>query len=173
MSRKALLLFLALGVIWGVPYLLIRIAVADYHPIIVAFGRAAIGALVLLPFAMRGDGIMAGFRKPGWLILFTLAEISGPAILKTRRLGYDGRGQIRIASPSEAAGAFERLGAPGILEGFCAFDREVSIIAARSVDGEVAFYDLCENEHDGGILSHTRLPARRGHRGAHHRIRRR
>ncbi|MFC5419828.1 DMT family transporter [Bosea eneae] len=81
MSRKALLLFLALGVIWGVPYLLIRIAVADYHPLIVAFGRAAIGALVLLPFAIRGGGIMAGFRKPGWLILFTLAEISGPWFL--------------------------------------------------------------------------------------------
>jgi drug/metabolite transporter (DMT)-like permease len=81
MSRKASLLFLALGVIWGVPYLLIRIAVVDYHPVIVAFGRAAIGALVLLPFALRGNGIMAGFRKPGWLILFTLAEISGPWFL--------------------------------------------------------------------------------------------
>ncbi|RXT52425.1 hypothetical protein B6S44_16735 [Bosea sp. Tri-44] len=81
MSRKALLLFLALGVIWGVPYLLIKVALVDYHPIIVAFGRAAIGALVLLPFALRGNGIMAGFRKPGWLILFTLAEISGPWFL--------------------------------------------------------------------------------------------
>jgi drug/metabolite transporter (DMT)-like permease len=81
MSRKALILFLALGVIWGVPYLLIRIAVVDFHPIIVAFGRAAIGALVLLPFALRGEGVMAGFRKPGWLILFTLAEISGPWFL--------------------------------------------------------------------------------------------
>lgn len=81
MSRKALLLFLALGVIWGVPYLLIRVAVDDYHPVIVAFGRAAIGALVLLPFAWRGNGVMAGFRKPGWLILFTLAEISGPWFL--------------------------------------------------------------------------------------------
>lgn len=81
MSRKALVLFLALGVIWGVPYLLIRIAVADYHPVIVAFGRAAIGALVLLPFALRGNGIMAGFRKPLWLVLFTLAEISGPWFL--------------------------------------------------------------------------------------------
>lgn len=81
MSRKALLLFLALGVIWGVPYLLIRIAVADYHPVIVAFGRAAIGALVLLPFALRGKGVLAGFRKPGWLILFTLVEISGPWFL--------------------------------------------------------------------------------------------
>lgn len=91
-----------------------------------------------------------------------LAEIGAPAILKTRRLGYDGRGQIRIASPSEAVGAFERLGAPGILEGFCAFDCEVSIIAARSQTGDVAFYDLCENEHAGGILSHTRVPARVG-----------
>ncbi|KRE17320.1 hypothetical protein ASE66_31000 [Bosea sp. Root483D1] len=81
MSRKALVLFFALGVIWGVPYLLIKVAAADYHPVIVAFGRAAIGALVLLPFALRGNGIMAGFRKPGWLILFTLAEISGPWFL--------------------------------------------------------------------------------------------
>lgn len=81
MSRKALILFLALGVIWGVPYLLIRVAVADYHPVIVAFGRAAIGALVLLPFALRGKGIMAGFRKPGWLLLYTLVEISGPWFL--------------------------------------------------------------------------------------------
>lgn len=81
MSRKAWLLFLALGVIWGVPYLLIRVAVADYHPVIVAFGRAAIGALVLLPFALHGKGFMAGFRKPGWLILYTLVEISGPWFL--------------------------------------------------------------------------------------------
>lgn len=81
MSRKALLLFLALGLIWGIPYLLIRVAVVDYHPVIVAFGRAAIGALVLLPFALRGKGIMAGFRKPGWLILYTLVEISGPWFL--------------------------------------------------------------------------------------------
>lgn len=81
MSRKALLLFLALGLIWGIPYLLIRVAVVDYHPVIVAFGRAAIGALVLLPFALHGKGIMAGFRKPGWLILYTLVEISGPWFL--------------------------------------------------------------------------------------------
>ena len=91
-----------------------------------------------------------------------LAEIGAPAILKTRRLGYDGRGQIRIDSAADAKGAFERLGAPGILEGFCPFEREVSIIAARGADGAVAFYDVNENEHAGGILSRTTLPARVG-----------
>jgi 5-(carboxyamino)imidazole ribonucleotide synthase len=88
-----------------------------------------------------------------------VAGIGAPAILKTRRLGYDGRGQIRIKTATDAAGAYERLGAPGILEGFCAFEREVSIIAARNWDRDVAFYDLCENEHAGGILSRTTLPA--------------
>lgn len=88
-----------------------------------------------------------------------IAEIGAPAILKTRRLGYDGRGQIRIGAPSDATGAYAKLGAPGVLEGFCAFEREVSIIAARAIDGAIAFYDLNENEHAGGILSRTTLPA--------------
>ncbi|MEQ1492555.1 MAG: ATP-grasp domain-containing protein, partial [Terricaulis sp.] len=87
-----------------------------------------------------------------------IAEIGAPAILKTRRLGYDGRGQIRIKTAEDAKGAYAQLGAPGILEGFCAFQREVSIIAARGADGAVAFYDLNENEHAGGILSRTTLP---------------
>ena len=91
-----------------------------------------------------------------------LAEVGAPAILKTRRLGYDGRGQVRIESAADAAGAYDRLGAPGVLEGFCAFEREVSIIAARAADGALAFYDLCENEHAGGVLSRTTLPARAG-----------
>lgn len=89
-----------------------------------------------------------------------LAKIGCPAILKTRRLGYDGRGQIRIKYAEDAKNAYEKLGAPGILEGFCAFEREVSIIAARGQDGAIAYYDLCENEHAGGILSRTTLPAR-------------
>jgi 5-(carboxyamino)imidazole ribonucleotide synthase len=88
-----------------------------------------------------------------------IAEIGAPAILKTRRLGYDGRGQIRIDSADDARGAYAKLGAPGILEGFCAFEREVSIVAARGADGAIAFYDLNENEHAGGILSRTTLPA--------------
>ena len=88
-----------------------------------------------------------------------IATIGAPAILKTRRLGYDGRGQVRIRSTEEARGAYAKIGAPGILEGFCAFEREVSIIAARGQDGAIAYYDLCENEHAGGILSRTTLPA--------------
>jgi 5-(carboxyamino)imidazole ribonucleotide synthase len=91
-----------------------------------------------------------------------LAEIGAPAILKTRRLGYDGRGQIRINDAADAKGAYDKLRAPGILEGFCPFEREVSIIAARGADGAAAFYDLNENEHAGGILSRTTLPARVG-----------
>jgi 5-(carboxyamino)imidazole ribonucleotide synthase len=79
--------------------------------------------------------------------------------LKTRRLGYDGRGQLRIGRAQDANGAYEKLGALGILEAFCAFEREVSIIAARGSDGGIAYYDLCENEHAGGILSRTTLPA--------------
>ena len=88
-----------------------------------------------------------------------IAEIGAPAILKTRRLGYDGRGQIRIMSAADAAGAYEKLGAPGVLDGFCAFESEASIIAARGRDGAIAFYDLCENEHADGILSRTVVPA--------------
>ncbi len=89
-----------------------------------------------------------------------LASIGAPALLKTRRLGYDGRGQIRIDTLQDARDAYEKLGAPGILEAWCAFEREISIIAARGADGATAFYDACENEHAGGILSRTILPAR-------------
>jgi 5-(carboxyamino)imidazole ribonucleotide synthase len=88
-----------------------------------------------------------------------IATMGVPAILKTRRLGYDGRGQIRVKNAEGGKGAYERLGAPGILEGFCAFEREVSIIAARTGVGAIAYYDLNENDHADGILSRTSLPA--------------
>ena len=91
-----------------------------------------------------------------------LGRIGAPAILKTRRLGYDGRGQVRIMAREDGAGAFAALNAPAILEGFCAFEREVSLIAARGADGAIAFYDLCENEHKAGILTRTSLPAQVG-----------
>ncbi len=90
-----------------------------------------------------------------------LLQIGTPAILKTRRLGYDGKGQARISAPQEAERAFLAMnGAPAILEGFVDFSREVSVIAARSLSGEVAAYDPGENVHQGGILRTTTVPAR-------------
>jgi len=82
-----------------------------------------------------------------------VAKIGLPAIIKTRTEGYDGKGQQFIREESELASAWEAMkGAPAIIEAFVPFDREVSIIAARSVSGELAFYPLTENEHRDGIL---------------------
>ena len=89
-----------------------------------------------------------------------LAEIGTPAILKTRRLGYDGKGQSRIARPEDAAAALAALnGAPAILEGVAPFVREVSVVAARGLDGRVAAFDPGENVHEGGVLRRTGVPA--------------
>lgn len=90
-----------------------------------------------------------------------LARIGTPAILKTTRLGYDGKGQARIMSPADAPAALAAMqGTPAILEGFVTFSHEVSVIAARSVTGEVAAYDPGENVHKDGILHTTTVPAR-------------
>jgi 5-(carboxyamino)imidazole ribonucleotide synthase len=89
-----------------------------------------------------------------------LQEIGLPAVLKTRRFGYDGKGQAVIRGPGDAARAFDQLGGvPLLLEGFVAFEREVSQVAARGRDGGLAFYPLVENYHDHGILSLTLAPA--------------
>ena len=89
-----------------------------------------------------------------------LAAIGLPAVLKTRRLGYDGKGQALLRSPDDAVRAFERLGSvPLILEGFVSFERELSLIAVRGLRGEVAFYPLVENHHRDGILRLTLAPA--------------
>jgi len=90
-----------------------------------------------------------------------LAEIGTPAILKTRRFGYDGKGQARIASPEDAAAAFAALGrAPAILEAVVPFSREISVIGVRGVGGEVAAYDVSENVHRDHILHISTVPAR-------------
>jgi 5-(carboxyamino)imidazole ribonucleotide synthase len=90
-----------------------------------------------------------------------LDRIGTPAILKTRRLGYDGKGQARIMAREDAPAAFAAmLGAPSVLEGFVTFSREVSVIAARGLDGSVACFDPGENVHEGGILRTTTIPAR-------------
>ncbi len=90
-----------------------------------------------------------------------LAQIGAPAILKTRRFGYDGKGQARLHSPDDAASALaDMAGSPAILEGFVDFTHEVSVIAARSPSGEVACFDPGENLHTNGILHSTTVPAR-------------
>ncbi len=83
-----------------------------------------------------------------------------PAILKTRRFGYDGKGQARLSSIDEVAAAYATLeGAPAIAEGFVPFTKEISVIAARGRDGSVAAFDPGENVHTDGILSTTTVPA--------------
>ena len=91
-----------------------------------------------------------------------LGEFGGAGILKTRRLGYDGKGQrvFRTDDGQAAAGAFAAMGSvPLILESFVAFEREVSVIAARGADGSVVAYEPAENVHRDGILRRSTLPA--------------
>jgi 5-(carboxyamino)imidazole ribonucleotide synthase len=89
-----------------------------------------------------------------------LEEIGMPAVLKTRRLGYDGKGQAIIRTRDDADAAWGALGgAPLILEGFVRFSREVSILAVRGRDGATAYYPLVENTHRDGILRLSIAPA--------------
>ncbi len=90
-----------------------------------------------------------------------LATVCTPAILKTRRFGYDGKGQARIMTPADAGQAItDMAGAPALLEGFVDFSHEVSVIAARGQQGDIACFDPGENIHKDGILATTTVPAR-------------
>ncbi len=90
-----------------------------------------------------------------------LGDIGAPAILKTCRMGYDGKGQARLSAAGDVAEAWAAMqGAPSVLEGFVDFSHEVSVIAARGVSGEVACFDPGENVHRDGILRTTTVPAR-------------
>ncbi|MDR3496223.1 MAG: 5-(carboxyamino)imidazole ribonucleotide synthase [Ancalomicrobiaceae bacterium] len=92
-----------------------------------------------------------------------LAETGVPAILKTRRLGYDGKGQVKIAALDEAAAAFAAMGGqPAILEGFVPFCREISVLVGRGLDGAIEVYDIPENVHREHILRTSSVPARIG-----------
>src|SRR5258708_12752250 len=81
MTNRGWALFLALGLIWGMPYLLIRIAVASIDPLVVAFGRTLIGSLILLPVALNRNALVPVLRHWRWIIVFTLVEISAPWLL--------------------------------------------------------------------------------------------
>ena len=93
-----------------------------------------------------------------------IARMGAPAILKTRRLGYDGKGQFRIRTRADVDAAWDALGAQApsvglILEGFVPFERELSVIAVRARDGEFRTWPLTENWHEQGVLSASLAPA--------------
>ncbi len=95
------------------------------------------------------------------------AELGGPAVLKTRRLGYDGKGQKIVHSAEECAAAFAAHGSvPAILEKFVDFAFEASVVAARGRDGAFAAYDPPRNEHENHILRRSSVPAPIGEAGA-------
>ena len=95
-----------------------------------------------------GDGLTAA-----------LAAVGRPAVLKTRRFGYDGKGQIMIRDGADAT-MFDELGGQAqILEAFVPFEREVSVVAARGRDGAIECFDVIENEHEDHILKTSRVPA--------------
>lgn len=108
--------------------------------------------LPVAPYAMAGDSD-AGLAA-------ALAHIGTPAVLKTIRLGYDGKGQARIGSTSEIASAFDAIGRqPAILEAFVTFKYEVSVLAVRSLAGDLRFYDAPLNTHRNGILDTSTVPS--------------
>ncbi|MCA9673859.1 MAG: 5-(carboxyamino)imidazole ribonucleotide synthase [Myxococcales bacterium] len=89
-----------------------------------------------------------------------IAEVGLPAILKVRRAGYDGKGQVRIERAEDAAAAWDRVGKrPAVLERVVDFVREVSVVLARGLDGAIAIYPIAENVHRRHILHTTRAPA--------------
>ena len=93
-------------------------------------------------------------------LIAAIERLSLPALLKTRREGYDGKGQVWIRDAADAEAAFDAIGRrPAVLEAAAVFNRELSVIAARGRDGAVAVYPLGENVHQNGVLKTTTAPA--------------
>jgi len=93
-------------------------------------------------------------------LLDACKKVGIPCIAKTRRFGYDGKGQARISSLEDIPAAWKALGGtPLIVEGFVQFSRELSVIAARDLHGEIGIYPLAHNDHVDGILHRTEIPA--------------
>lgn len=89
-----------------------------------------------------------------------IATLGAPALLKTRRFGYDGKGQARISDDTDLDKAYATLkGAPALLEQFVNFECEISIVAARGANGELASYDVSQNLHRNQVLAEARVPA--------------
>lgn len=109
----------------------------------------------------------AGIETAPWVPVETAADLAPalhhlgrPAVLKTARLGYDGKGQAMIGPDTDIEGLFDRLGGvPCVLEGLVDFEREISVLAARGLDGAIACYEPAENIHRDHILHRTLIPA--------------
>jgi drug/metabolite transporter (DMT)-like permease len=113
MSKRGWILFIALGVIWGMPYLLIRVAVESIDPLVVAFGRTLIGALLLLPVALYRNSLAPAFRRWRAVLAFTLVEMSGPWLLlghAETRLNSSTTGLLIAIVPLIAAVIVTKLG---------------------------------------------------------------
>jgi 5-(carboxyamino)imidazole ribonucleotide synthase len=113
-------------------------------------------------FVTEQGGRPAPFRAVGSLadLEAAVADLGTPAILKTRRFGYDGKGQVRLDAGSGLAAAWEAVkGAPCVLEGFVRFDAEFSVILVRGEDGAIRFWDSSANVHKDGILDTSTVPA--------------
>ena len=113
MTKRGWVLFIALGVLWGMPYLLIRIAVSAVDPLVVAGSRTLIGALLLLPIAWHRKVLLAGFRKWQWLLAYTLLEINIPWLLlghAETRLNSSTAGLLLAVVPLFAALIVTKLG---------------------------------------------------------------
>jgi drug/metabolite transporter (DMT)-like permease len=141
MSKRGWILFLALGVLWGMPYLLIRIAVAHYDPMIVAATRTLIGSLLLLPVAMHRKALGPAFKQWKWLLAFTLVEITIPWVLlghAEKSLNSSTAGLLIAAVPLIAAVIITRLGherlEPRRLFGLCLGFAGVALLVGLDID---------------------------------------
>jgi len=135
--------------------------VRPFHPSVEALRIAQDRALE------KGFAGRHGLPTARWTAVSSLDELQDaldgvgtPAILKTRRFGYDGKGQARLYSAEDAAAAWEAIGGrPAVLEGFVTFDVEYSVLIARAADGRHVVWDPVTNVHDDGILAHSTVPA--------------
>ncbi len=113
-------------------------------------------------FAVRLGGRTAPFEIAGdrQEAVTALERVGFPAILKTIRMGYDGKGQVRVNSPDQLSEAWQELGRKAaIAEGLVAFDAEFSVILVRGANGEIRFWESSRNRHENGILATSSLPA--------------
>lgn len=131
--------------------------------------RPSARALAVAQDRVAEKAFLAGIGIPvaAFAAIDTAGDIDGalaitglPAILKTRRFGYDGKGQARIATRDDLIAALARLGGDCVLESLVPFTLECSVIVARGADGTLASYDVGENRHENHILKQTLVPAR-------------